>query len=353
MRIIHLSDIHLSNENFESFKLHYKDSLIKELNRINSETKIDLIIISGDLVDKGGSSLKKIKGYENVDNPYDIFEKEFIDPICKETNLQNKLIFIPGNHDIQQDRIDKIKEEGLKHLLVNSQSANAICQEYEKNLDGINFERLENYLSFEKRYFENIKLPYFEYKYSDFEIKIVYNKVGIALINDSWRCGKGKVENHFLGTNQLHRSLQYFCEHNTECNIVVMHHPIDCFSIDEKKEIENILHNLGINIVLLGHEHNQIFNESNWGNNNRVIYIRGRSAFDKPHEKDNEYISGLTIIDLYLNDKKVVCHYRNYDRASFSFIDNNYGGKHIREGHYDIPEPKKNLMDLDISKFIN
>ena len=132
-----------------------------------------------------------------------------------------------------------------------------------------------------------------------------------------------------------------------------MHHPIDCFSIDEKKEIENILHNLGINIVLLGHEHNQIFNESNWGNNNRVIYIRGRSAFDKPHEKDNEYISGLTIIDLYLNDKKVVCHYRNYDRASFSFIDNNYGGKHIREGHYDIPEPKKNLMDLDISKFIN
>lgn len=353
MRIIHLSDIHLSNENFESFKLYYRDSLIKELNRINSEAKIDLIIISGDLVDKGGSSLKKIKGYENVDNPYDIFEKEFIDPICKETNLQNKLIFIPGNHDIQQDRIDKIKEEGLKHLLINPQSANTICEEYKKSLGGINFERLENYLSFEKRYFENIKLPYFEYEYSDFEIKIVYNKVGIALINDSWRCGKGKVENHFLGTNQLHRSIKYFDENNTECNIVVMHHPIDCFSIDEKKEIENILHNRRINITLLGHEHAQKFDESNWGSNNKVIYIRGRSAFDKPHEKDSEYISGLTIIDLYLNDKKVVCHYRNYDRTSFSFIDDNYGGEHIREGYYDISEPKKGLINLDISNFIN
>lgn len=353
MRIIHLSDIHLSNENFQSFKSYYRNSLIKELNKINSETKIDLIIISGDLVDKGGSSLKKIEGYENVDNPYDIFEKEFINPICEKTNLQNKLIFIPGNHDIQQDRIDKVKEEGLKHLLENSQSANTICEEYKKNLDGINFERLENYLSFEKRYFGKIEPSIFKHEYSDFEIKIVYNKVGIALINDSWRCGKGKVQNHFLGTEQLHRSIKYFNDHNTECNIVVMHHPIDCFSIDEKNEIENILHNLGINIVLLGHEHNQFFNESNWGNNNRVIYIRGRSAFDKPHEKDNEYISGLTIIDLYLNDKKVVCHYRNYDRASFSFIDNNYGGEHIREGHYDIPEPKKNLMDLDISNFIN
>ena len=73
MRIIHLSDIHLSNENFQSFKSYYRNSLIKELNKINSETKIDLIIISGDLVDKGGSSLKKIEGYENVDNHYDIF----------------------------------------------------------------------------------------------------------------------------------------------------------------------------------------------------------------------------------------------------------------------------------------
>ena len=353
MRIIHLSDIHLSNENFESFRLHYRDSLIKELNRINRETKIDLIIISGDLVDKGGSSLKKIEGYKNVDNPYDIFENEFINPICEKTNLQNKLIFIPGNHDIQQDKIDKVKEEGLKHLLVDFETTNTICQEYKKNLDGINFERLENYLSFEKRYFEKIKSSISEHEYSDFEIKIVYDKVGIALINDSWRCGNGKVENHFLGTNQLYRSIQYLDKHNTECNIVVMHHPFKCYNEKEGQEIENILHNQKINIVLLGHEHTQQFDESNWGSNNKVIYIRGRSAFDKPHEKEDEYISGFTIIDLYLSEKKIVCHYRKYDRTSFSFTDNNFGGTYIREGYYDIPEPKKNLTDLDISYFRN
>jgi len=350
MRIIHLSDIHLSNENFQSFKLYYRDSFIKELNRINNETKIDLIIISGDLVDKGGSSLKKIEGYENVDNPYDIFEKEFINPICEKTNLQNKLIFIPGNHDIQQDKIDKVKEEGLKHLLVDSKTTNTICQEYKKNLDGINFERLENYLSFEKRYFGKIEPSIFKHEYSDFEIKIVYDKVGIALINDSWRCGKENVEDHFLGTNQLYRSIQYFREHNTECNIVVMHHPIDCFFKDEKKNIENILHNEKINIVLLGHEHTQQFDESNWGSNNKVIYIRGRSAFDKPHEKEDEYISGFTIIDLYLSEKKIVCHYRKYDQGLHSFIDNNFGGTYIREGYYDIPIK---FTNLNKNNFIN
>lgn len=51
MRIIHLSDIHLSYDNIEDFRNYYKEAFIKELESINAQKNIDLIIISGDLVD--------------------------------------------------------------------------------------------------------------------------------------------------------------------------------------------------------------------------------------------------------------------------------------------------------------
>ena len=73
MRIIHLSDIHLCKDNIEDFRLYYRKTLIEELKIINKKVDIDLIIISGDLVDKGGDSLRAISSYESFQNPYDIF----------------------------------------------------------------------------------------------------------------------------------------------------------------------------------------------------------------------------------------------------------------------------------------
>lgn len=87
MRIIHLSDIHLSKDNIEDFRLHYKCSLIKELKTRSSEIEIDLIVIAGDLVDKGGFSLIQLEEYKKHNNSFDIFEKEFIEPICNEIKI--------------------------------------------------------------------------------------------------------------------------------------------------------------------------------------------------------------------------------------------------------------------------
>ena len=84
MRIVHLSDIHLSKNNFEEFNNTYRDALISDLLLFNNLKKIDVIVITGDLVDKGGHSLYEIDGYEDrsiYPNPYYIFEEIFISPI--------------------------------------------------------------------------------------------------------------------------------------------------------------------------------------------------------------------------------------------------------------------------------
>jgi predicted phosphodiesterase len=365
MRIIHLSDIHLCKDNIEDFRLHYRKSLIEELGKRNSEIEIELIIISGDLVDKGGASLKEVDEYKGYDNPYDIFEKEFIEPICSQLKIpKEKILFIPGNHDIEQNKIDEIKEAGLKSILKSPQDVNKITEKYNGNLDGLNFQRLHNFLEFEKLYHKDNK--FLQYEFSEFESKIVYdnflNKIGIALINDSWRCGKGKVENHFVGISQFYRCLNFFEKNKTELNIAVMHHPLDVYERNEKEEIENLLHFKKFEVLLLGHEHSKRFEGSDFGNEQKVLFTRGKSAFDKPHEKDLEYISGYTIIDLDFLSKKTKCHYKIYDKKSYKFYDDNSGGGAVKSYQYDIADDVKQkvnekgkdfFMGIDKSKFIN
>lgn len=317
------------------------------------------------MVDKGGASLKELDEYKGYDNPYDIFEKEFIEPICSQLKIsKEKILFIPGNHDIEQNKIDEIKEAGIKSISTSSQEVNRLCGKYSKDLNGLNFERLEAFLEFEEKYYHSNK--YLKYEFSEFESKVVYdnfsNKIGIALINDSWRCGKGKVENHFVGINQFHRCLKFFEENETEFNIAVMHHPFGCFNEEEIEEIDNLLHYKKIEILLLGHEHSKRFEGSDFGNNKKVLFSRGRSAFDKPHEKDLEYISGYTIIDIDFLSKKIKCHYKIYDKRSYEFYDDNSGGGAVKSYQYSIAEEIKQkiedkgkdfFMVLDKSKFIN
>ncbi|WP_343662843.1 metallophosphoesterase family protein [Chryseobacterium mucoviscidosis] len=365
MRIIHLSDIHLSKENIENFRLYYRGALINELRHKNSEIDIDLIIISGDLVDKGGASLKMVTPYEDFENPFDIFEIEFIEPLCNEIGIKKeKVLFIPGNHDIEQNKIDEVKEAGIKALLKSPQDVDRLCGKYLKNFQGLNFERLDAFLEFEQRFHNKDEDQHYEF--STLESKVIYDynsrKVGIALINDSWRCASGRVENHFVGSHQFHRSIQFFEKYGTELNIAVMHHPLECYNPEEKNEIENLLHFKKFEMLLLGHEHNKHFRGSDFGNDQKILFSRGRSAFDKPHEKESKYISGYAIIDIDFSNKNIKYNYKIYDEGSSKFYDDVLGGDAVRTYKYGIAEEVKEkfnmkekdfFMGIDKSQFKN
>lgn len=55
MRILHLSDIHSDKNNIERTKLLIQ-KLISALNEIHQESAIDLVIFSGDAINRGGIS---------------------------------------------------------------------------------------------------------------------------------------------------------------------------------------------------------------------------------------------------------------------------------------------------------
>ena len=59
IRIVHLSDIHLNKKTLKDAEQFVIKALIKDLKKYSDEKRIDLIFITGDLIDRGGESFNK------------------------------------------------------------------------------------------------------------------------------------------------------------------------------------------------------------------------------------------------------------------------------------------------------
>lgn len=96
LRILHLSDLHLVKEH------PAMDTLLMYLNRsmdeIQEDRGIDLVIFTGDLIDKGGAS------FGDINTAFKKFEEVVITPILEKLKLsKDRFVFIPGNHDTEND----------------------------------------------------------------------------------------------------------------------------------------------------------------------------------------------------------------------------------------------------------
>ncbi|PHS10004.1 MAG: hypothetical protein COA88_02955 [Kordia sp.] len=365
MRIVHLSDIHLSFDNHHEFIHSHRKALIKDLIEYHSTKNIDIILITGDLVDKGGHSLLEIKNYKEagITNPYDIFQTIFIEPIIKEVGIsKNQFLFIPGNHDINEKEISYFEECEM----VNKINKRNISEYLERNnIDFINNKRIKLYKEFEKKFHGNNTL----YKFSNNQSTFIYNykeshKVGFILTNDSWRCKSRKLKDEseklFFGFQQLDYSLEELENHDTDINICLLHHSLDDY--EEKYEVERILNTKDIEIFLYGHYHSSKFEAKNNPTGNS-IGIRGRAILNKPEEPIEEYQSGYQIIDLDLISYKINrIYYRKYihKRSEFDLDssaarrgiaeDKDYLNLH-RNGQQKSDGKVKKGFDLDKSKF--
>ncbi|MGE4512548.1 MAG: metallophosphoesterase [Chryseobacterium sp.] len=311
MRVIQLSDIHLNKENLTSLKDYYIEALIKDLVSFNSEKQIDLILITGDLVDKGGASF-------GIENPYLIFETEFIDKLKATLKINTgQILMIPGNHDIERDKIKEENEFFLTEKLT-SDIANVRSDKFREEFNEDN-ERIRRFKEFEKEFHKNT----IDYEYSNNESLCIYEKdgvkLGIALINDSWRCSASlKKEQHFIGYRQLFRAQNKFKTYPTNMNIAVFHHPLNAINENEKDEINSILKSKDFDIAIFGHSHRHEAEQLSSANGG-YLSINGRSAFSDPKELSSRYQPGYNILDIDILERKYTLHTRKYISARFEF----------------------------------
>ena len=250
MRIIHLSDLHLSKDNLSSLKQFYLTALLKDLNNWQKEKPIDLIVLTGDLIDKGGSSFK------DGEDVYDIVEKEFITPILQELKMdKSRFLFIPGNHDVIESKIEDLTESGMIDKFDNIDRINKYLDD-NKAIIHTGIERIKTYTEFEKKFYTGNTDCYLTNFESCFVVDIGGEKVGIGAFNSAWRCSsKLPADKLLFGTKQVLNANDYFKSKDTKLNIALIHHPIEHISEVDKNELTSFLHTNKFHILLCGHTH--------------------------------------------------------------------------------------------------
>lgn len=314
MRVAHISDLHLSRNNLESFRSFYLEALIKDLLQFHRREKIEMIFLTGDLVDQGGNSLGT--------DCFQIVEQAFIQPVLDKLDLtRDKFIMLPGNHDIDSSMIDKISERGLSALQEVEEVNRFVRTQKGQWHDGIN--RMKPYKTFERNFYNGSANCYLSNFESCFVIESKdHLKVGIAALNSAWRCSPTPPEDKLLlGTHQIMEAKDFLKRNCTHFNILLIHHPLDTFESFEKPEIKGFISTFGFHVVLCGHTHNAD-QASNIGVDGNLFYSVAKSAFSNPREPYDKYKPGYAIMDFNIDAKgkvEVESRFRKYIHQRVSF----------------------------------
>lgn len=306
LRILHFSDFHLNGEKVQQAS-HILDFMIKALSEINKEKNIDVIIFSGDFLDKGGEGF-----HYDILNGLNIFKESVLNRLSTSLGIAlSRIIFTPGNHDIDRNKIDKYAEDGIEIRIKNSQDLINLIEERTSHV----IDRCTLFKQFEKNYYEN--LDDVEYIHSDFNSEIIISinglTVGFVSINTVWRCGMDDVNKIAMGINQLTEN--HINHKPLDLKIAVTHYPIDHLKEFEKKDISNILANY-YDLFFTGHTHRGDVQPllSDQGNVVWAINAAGTLS-NNIYEKDTHFKNAFQIIDY---DKTNGCKVIRYLQAEYA-----------------------------------
>ena len=315
LRILHFSDFHLNGNKLQQAE-HVLDFMLKALLEINNEKVIDVIIFSGDFLEKGGEGFQ-----HDILNGLNVFKEKILTRITSSLGLPlSRVIFTPGNHDIDRSKIDEFAEDGIELRANSNKDVISLIEGKTSHVTS----RAASFKEFEKKYYEDCED--IEYTHSDFNSQIILTidglNIGFTSVNTIWRCGVDDANKIVMGINQLienpinHKQL--------DLKIAVTHYPIDHLKEFERKDVTNILGNK-YDLFFTGHTHRGDVQPllSDQGNVVWAINAAGTLS-NNIYEKDNHFKNAFQIIDY---DKTIGCKIIRYLQAEYTdfSLDRMYG----------------------------
>lgn len=334
LRILHLSDLHLVKEH------PAMDALLMYLNRSIDEIQknggIDLVIFTGDLVDKGGYS------FGDINVAFKKFEEVVITPILEKLRLsKDRFVFIPGNHDTENNTIRSIEKIGIieSYSLKEKQQIIDLKNSTDKLIMELLYSRTKTFKEFEKCYYSDILNN--NYQYGDFESNFRFEirgcKIGITSLNTVWLCGLDNDKKLFLGTDQITNSQVFL----SDCNIkiVASHIGYDLLTEAESKHAkEAIAHCYDLN--LSGHTHSLDDDFIVIPSGDYCMNITAAGTLcDNIHKLDENYKNSFQVIDVISKDEFYIRKYQQKQGMEFS-LDLNFGDQGIWHYQYDKQNAK-------------
>lgn len=339
IQIIHISDFHLESDDILIQKQNILDALVNDIKPKIPQPEKAIIVISGDLVDKGG------KGFKSIEDAFLSFEKQFIDKLSSELNINKEhFFFVPGNHDVSRVDIDEFAEIGIKSQLKSQEEISKFIKS--NKINGKNINRIKKYKEFESKYYNDF--PEKQLSLFDSNFKLPKLGIGVACLNSSWRCFDDNDKgNLIIGKEQIESALDYLKE--ADIKIAIAHHPYEYLLEDDKKAIKPVISS-NFDILLVGHAHcNDIaFTRDFYG----TILCCQSNASIADFSKNTDYQSGYSIIN-FEKGKRTTISYRKYLHMHKKFVSNTDIGNDSGEIIIDYPNPQKIEQDKIIDKVIN
>ena len=233
--VLHLSDLHLTSNQNELKSRDYrnlKKEIIDAVNNIKSKSKIDVVAVTGDIINKGRT------------DDYSL-AKRFFEDISKETSIPlNRFVFAAGNHDAPRDKF-------IKTMKISEMEE---YSSFKNHLLG----RFSNFCKFYKDLTgDESRISDESYGIKDFEID---KKIIRFIVINSSVCTNDKQDfmNLEISKYQL-ESLENEMRNaksNPILTIALMHHPIQWLEYNEQEQLlEYFEDEFDVNILLHGHTH--------------------------------------------------------------------------------------------------
>lgn len=228
---LHLSDIHYCYNNYNTKWMRSK--LVEVIKDINKKSDIKFIFITGDLLYQFRNDFSSVS--------------EFIEDIIKSVNLEkDKVLIVPGNHDLRRIPLRKTIIDGLNN------SGEIVCK-FVSNMDRdtyrILLEGQKEFFNFYKEFLER------DEKWDELHFYKEYGECNIINLNTCLLSGQDNEEGKLsIDLDKLIDVLENIKD-SDKPNIVMGHHSIECFDESEREQIIQMFDDYGVDLYLCGHVH--------------------------------------------------------------------------------------------------
>lgn len=319
MIILHISDLHLNKKTEKDSVSYIINPLIESIRNFCEKIgKIDLVIFSGDLIDKGGIS------YDNdTAQAFLTFYEVVVNRILEATSLpESNFLIVPGNHDINRTLDSSVVEKGMLMHFTNENIVNEFINEFneKKSYEGIN--RIRQYKEFEQFLYSNYSNKLLTPFVSSFILSIGNKSVGISCLNSSWRCyDSEKDKGHLLiGEYQINQSLEFIKD--CDIKIAVSHHALDYLAEFDKNVVDARMQSL-YDLHFTGHVHKPDAEYRIHSYGKLYKSIASGTLSNEIRTSSKEYQNGFSIINFDTEDKNITNYFFRYDHLKNSFVPNN------------------------------
>ena len=339
MRIIHFSDAHFQPGTAISKSQRLADRFIDSLKVIHQEKPIDLIIFSGDMIDRGG------KDFTSMSDAFMNFKNLIIDKILSSLNLgHDRFVFVCGNHDVVRGKDSQYMEKGLATDLNDITSLDDFVRD-PKSID--NVKRIEDFNNFRHKFYA--ELPDVEYHETPYQSNLILTidgkKVCISMLNSSWRCwdsknDKGRI---LFGQAQIIDSKPFLDK--ADIKIGVSHHDYNWCNPFERPNLPKLMVS-NYDMMFCGHTHGSDAEMVCRPEGNTFMFTAPGLLHAKIHELDGNYKNGFMVVD-YDKDHLQLSATKYWQTMDESFqIDHNYAEDGVWS--HDIPAGALAIMNKQV-----